>query len=100
MKKQQENYLVKNPHGIVVVVGESEMPGIRRNIEAGLKFEILEKIQQNASTAPEAPKVPARTGAPYECVVCGVDMKRPPELAKHVKKNHPDEWLKTHPPVK
>jgi hypothetical protein len=98
MRKQQENYLVRNPHGVVVVVGESEIAGIKRNIEAGLKFEILEKLKSEDSGI-KVPEVPVLQGLPYECKICGKDCKRPPELAKHIKKNHKEEWLKTHPPA-
>lgn len=94
MKKAQDNYLVRNPHGVVVVVGESELVDIRRRIEKGDRFEILEKI----ATAPIATSVvhdiPQPKKNPYECPICGLTKRTPKEIRGHIKYKHPEELAK------
>lgn len=91
--KNQANYHVRNPHGTVIVVGESEIEGIKRKIREGEDFEVLEKIDPSAETA--GPQLPTAEKN-LECPICGTKgvgrnrFKTDDDVKRHVGKKHPD----------
>ncbi len=92
MRKHENSYYVRNPHGTVVIVGESELEHIK--LQKG--FEILEKIPVEAQME-NVPKIPPKDSNALECPVCGAQSKLPMQVAKHMKKEHPDEYAKRFP---
>ena len=79
--------MVRNPHGVVVIVGESELEGIKRQVG----FTVLEKIL-STSTPIEVPKIPEQSKNEWVCEVCGHEGHKAMDLSKHRKKEHNLEW--------
>ena len=85
----KKQFYVKNPHGVVNVLGESEIPAIKRHIEAGLAFEILgpanDPDSSTGGTSVELPRNQERS--PLECLTCGFTAETPEELTTHLEKH-------------
>lgn len=91
--KKQDNYFVKNPHGVVIVVGESELEHIKNQVG----FEIMEKVpaEETQGISPELPDKNL-TKDVLECSVCGTKgvgrnkFKTSEDVEKHISKKHPN----------
>ena len=90
--KKQDNYFVRNPHGVVIVVGESELEHIKNQVG----FEIMEKVpaEQSQTTAPE---ISQKKADELECPVCGATkhgnkkFKTETDVKKHVDAKHGED---------
>ena len=89
--KDKNNFYVKNPHGTVVVVGESELVGIKRNIEAGLNFEILGPVAAQEGESGVGVELPENQDKnPLECLTCGHVAESPEALTEHLMEHLPE----------
>lgn len=95
MPRDKINWYVKNPHGVVVIVGDSEVEAIKRKIDAGEKFEILEKVPDLESGG-SGVQLPEKKADPLECPICGTKgvgrnrFRKPEDVKNHVAKKHAD----------
>lgn len=90
MSKTEPQYKIRNRHGIVQIVGESELEVVRSN-----GGEVIEKITAAAPAMPQAPSAPqGGQGPKTECPICGTKgvgrnrFKTQEDVDKHIAKKH------------
>lgn len=89
MSKTEPQYKIRNRHGIVQIVGESELEVVRAN-----GGEVIEKITAAVPAMPAAPTEPVKTEDKLECPICGTKgvgknrFKTADDVKAHVEKKH------------